>query len=167
MYSGFDNEYGYHFRLIGYIFCAFTLFKVAKYRIYDDLFKRALGRNKGSYIGLSSNPAANLLQGLFNVLLRAYFYVTVTFGCIYALMIGGSYSTADGILNIGETGRSGNVFVDLVYFSVVTISTVGYGDISPKATSAKLLCMCEILLGYFFIGMLLATILGRFNETED
>jgi hypothetical protein len=29
-------------------------------------------------------------------------------------------------------------FVDLIYFSIVSFSTAGYGDISPKSTRARL-----------------------------
>jgi hypothetical protein len=167
MHSSFAMHNSFYFRLTGYIFCSFIIFKVAKFRVYDDLFLRALGRNKSSYIGLSSNPTANLLQGLFNVLLRTYFYVTISFGCIYTIMIGGDYNTAGEVFHIAEAGKSGNVFLDFIYFSVVTISTVGYGDISPKNATAKMLCVVEILMGYFFIAMLLSIIIGRFRENEN
>lgn len=167
VYSSFDLQNSSYFRVTGYIFCAFNIFKVIKYRFYDDLFLRALGGNRSSYLGLSSNAATNLLQGLFNVLLRAYFYVAISFGCIYTIMIGGDYKTAGSFFNISNAGESGNVFLDFIYFSVVTISTVGFGDISPKAAAAKLLCIAEILFGFFFLSMLIATILGRFSEKES
>jgi voltage-gated potassium channel len=34
-----------------------------------------------------------------------------------------------------------------VYFSIVTMATVGYGDIVPKTIVAKVLVLTEILLG--------------------
>ena len=36
-------------------------------------------------------------------------------------------------------------FVDLVYFSIVSFSTAGYGDISPKSTRARILVSLYLL----------------------
>ena len=38
-------------------------------------------------------------------------------------------------------------FIDAFYFTIVTISTVGYGDIHPDSTAGKLLCIVLIVLG--------------------
>ncbi len=39
-------------------------------------------------------------------------------------------------------------WIDALYFSVVTISTVGYGDLSPQTTPGKL-----FTIGYIFVGL--------------
>ncbi len=36
-------------------------------------------------------------------------------------------------------------FVDLVYFSIVSFSTAGYGDISPKSTRARIVVSMYLL----------------------
>jgi uncharacterized protein YacL len=43
--------------------------------------------------------------------------------------------------------RKGGIerFIDLVYFTIVSFSTAGYGDISPKSTRAKLLVSTFLL----------------------
>ena len=38
-------------------------------------------------------------------------------------------------------------FIDAFYFTIVTISTVGYGDIHPASTAGKLLCIVLIVIG--------------------
>ncbi len=43
-----------------------------------------------------------------------------------------------------------------IYFSFVTIATVGYGDIAPKSTLAQFTVVSEIMVGLY----LLAVILG-------
>ena len=43
--------------------------------------------------------------------------------------------------------------LDSLYFSVVTITTVGYGDLSPHTSIAKIFTMCYLFLG---IGVLLS-----------
>ena len=39
-----------------------------------------------------------------------------------------------------------------VYYSVVTFTTLGYGDVLPGSTGAQLLAMSEVILGYFSLG---------------
>ena len=40
---------------------------------------------------------------------------------------------------------------EMLYFSVITIATVGYGDILPISLVSRLLCVLEIALGQFLI----------------
>lgn len=46
-------------------------------------------------------------------------------------------------------------FVDFFYFSTVTVTTLGYGDISPKTDLARLLVSLEVLLGVVCAGLFL------------
>lgn len=48
-------------------------------------------------------------------------------------------------------------FVDTVYFSIVTISSLGYGDIRPVG-AARLLVGLEVIVGLAFFGLLVAKI---------
>lgn len=56
------------------------------------------------------------------------------------------------------TNNSGNLFIDFIYFSFITMSTVGYGDILPIGIIPKIICIIQILLGYFFIGSTFALV---------
>jgi voltage-gated potassium channel len=55
--------------------------------------------------------------------------------------------------------------VDALYFSVVTLATVGYGDLHPTTEAARLFTIAYILTG---IGILAAFVseLARYRETE-
>jgi hypothetical protein len=58
----------------------------------------------------------------------------------------------------GSTGYASNVtgnFWRMFYLSAVTITTVGYGDIVPLTTSARLLVSIEAILGIVLIGLFL------------
>ena len=46
-------------------------------------------------------------------------------------------------------------WVDSLYFSVITISTVGYGDISPETVAGKLFTMVYVVTG---IGVFVAAV---------
>lgn len=47
-------------------------------------------------------------------------------------------------------GRHGNLF-DFQYFSFVTLTTLGYGDLAPASTTGRSLAVLEALLGQIFL----------------
>tara|TARA_Y100001934_G_C11957539_1_gene587904 strand:- start:10 stop:516 length:507 start_codon:yes stop_codon:yes gene_type:complete len=44
-----------------------------------------------------------------------------------------------------------SIWFDFCYFSFTTMTTIGYGDISPKSDKAKLMCMIQQLIVLFQI----------------
>jgi len=55
--------------------------------------------------------------------------------------------------------------VNAIYFSVVTLGTVGYGDITPTTDAGKLFTVIYIILGLSVIGGFFAT-LGRLIDPQ-
>jgi voltage-gated potassium channel len=51
---------------------------------------------------------------------------------------------------------------DITYFSLVTISTLGYGDIVPQTATAKMVVVVEAVMGQFFVAILVAWLVGTF-----
>jgi hypothetical protein len=51
---------------------------------------------------------------------------------------------------------------ELMYFSFITLTTVGYGDIVPVAPLARVLVMLEALIGQIFLATFLAFLVGNF-----
>ncbi len=49
----------------------------------------------------------------------------------------------------------GWTWVDSLYFSVITLTTIGYGDFSPQTDAGKLFTICYIIIG---LGMILSFI---------
>ena len=81
---------------------------------------------------------------------RSFTRVTLATATLFALMgvlvtlgygVIGSY-----VLGSGFTPRI-STFVDAVYFTVVTMATVGYGDITPHTADARLFTVSLIVLG--------------------
>lgn len=61
-------------------------------------------------------------------------------------------------------------YIDFVYFSFVTITTLGYGEIFPCCTTTKLLVCIELLAGMLFILLFITTILSKIKfdwRSED
>ena len=52
-------------------------------------------------------------------------------------------------------------FWDYLYFSMVTFTTLGYGDILPKTTTLRMICGSEAFLGAFMMGLVVAGFANR------
>lgn len=55
-------------------------------------------------------------------------------------------------------------FIDYFYFSMITFTTLGYGDVYPKTTLLRILCGTEAFLGAFMMGLVVA---GFSNKKAD
>jgi len=51
-------------------------------------------------------------------------------------------------------------FADIAYYSYVTLTTLGYGDISPVAPIARFLVYMEAIVGVFYMAILVASLIG-------
>ena len=58
-------------------------------------------------------------------------------------------------------------FADVAYYSYVTLTTLGYGDISPVAPIARFLVYMEAVVGVFYMAILVASLIGvGINESQ-
>jgi len=55
-------------------------------------------------------------------------------------------------------------WIDCVYFSIITLTTIGYGDFSPQTDAGKLFTIFYILIG---IGMILSFINTVYNHYDS
>ena len=53
------------------------------------------------------------------------------------------------------------------YFSVVTLTTLGYGDVLPASTTAQVLAIIEVCIGYIALGGLLSIFAGKMARRAD
>ncbi len=69
---------------------------------------------------------------------------------VIALAFAGAYTQVDVDYGAHETALSP------LYYSVVTLTTLGYGDVLPASQAAQAVCMLEVFLGYVMLGGLLS-----------
>ncbi len=54
-----------------------------------------------------------------------------------------------------------------LYFSVVTLTTLGFGDVLPKSVGAQILTMIEVVVGYVALGGLLSILANRMGRRGE
>ena len=86
--------------------------------------------------------------------------VYLTFGVVWAK----AYWLVEQFYPGSFTGLSGTGVVDvqrdLFYYSYVTLSALGYGDITPVSPEARSLAITESVVGQLYLVVLVAGLLG-------
>ncbi|GGE48816.1 pentapeptide repeat-containing protein [Actibacterium pelagium] len=85
-------------------------------------------------------------------LLKVSFYAT-----IIAMLYGFIY-LADMTFgwNVMDYSNSAQTWFTPFYYSVVTYTTLGYGDVTANSLMGEILVISEVIVGYFTLGLLLA-----------
>jgi voltage-gated potassium channel len=94
-------------------------------------------------------------------------YAAITTGAVITLGALGIFAVEHGINPRIQT------FGDAIWWSIVTATTVGYGDVSPITPEGRLIAIGLMLLGIAFIGVFTATVSsfffdqGRVSQVEE
>jgi len=99
-------------------------------------------------------------DGIFAMVV-AYLLIAMVFTQLYYLSLVWD-PQALHLLKPLEEMRSSELHGELLYFSMVTISTVGYGDVLPVSSSARMLAVIEAVLGQFFVAVLVGMFVGMY-----
>jgi len=94
--------------------------------------------------------------------ISVYLMLGLAFGCMYYLLV---------ILNPGcfsvNTAKSTGSTPDLIYFSFVTLATLGYGDITPITKAARTMAEMEAIAGTLYIAVFMARLVSMRSERQD
>jgi voltage-gated potassium channel len=96
----------------------------------------------------------NRIAGAFCAYLMLGFIWSVAYMILFA-MDQGSFR---GLPQIGDDLR----LMDLQYFSFVTMTTLGYGDVVPVSYIARALAAVEAVIGQFYLAVLVAALVGAY-----
>ncbi|MEM1135410.1 MAG: potassium channel family protein [Bacteroidota bacterium] len=72
------------------------------------------------------------------------------------------FISLDAILDGAFSGIPERNFSDFLYFSFITLLTIGYGDIAPTMEISKKLVILVGLLGHFYTVFVMAIIVGKY-----
>jgi len=116
--------------------------------------------------------AASLFSYLRNsrTVAQAQLYTAVNIYLLLGLLWATLYLAIDafspGSIKVG--GNPGDRQTELLYLSLVTLSTIGYGDIVPLSGEARILAALEGMTGVLYIAITVALLVSRFrNEPLD
>ncbi len=105
-------------------------------------------------VAVGTDIDANRIAGAICV----YLLLGLIWAMGYALLemaVPGSFS---GFSSLDDSGFSS----EWVYFSFVTITTLGYGDLLPVSATARALSQTEAVVGQFYLAILVAGLVGAY-----
>ncbi|MBC2856407.1 MAG: ion channel [Cetobacterium sp.] len=101
------------------------------------------------------------------IVITTYITLAISFGFIYAIV---SLSSSQPVF-YGMPPRTDmlHFYFKHMYFSFITIATVGFGDVYPLTMLAEFLVVLEVLVGVVIVNITLALIVGSgiFNLNEE
>jgi hypothetical protein len=91
-----------------------------------------------------------------------YLFMGFTWGFLYAVMYQRHPEAFGGIASstIAHPSVIQSVFPVLGYFSLTTLSTIGFGDITPLTLQARYAAVAEGITGQFYMAILVARLVG-------
>jgi hypothetical protein len=117
---------------------------------------------------------------LFDVVLRArvttetlrgvicaYFMIAFVFAYVYYLIeyiVPGSFHLIGHISSIYDYSH---YFSELLYFSFVSLLTIGYGDITALKSAGQTFTVMEGIVGQFYIAILVARLVSVYSFSSD
>jgi uncharacterized Tic20 family protein len=91
-----------------------------------------------------------------------YLLLALLFTQIYLCLI--TWDPASFSLPVDAAGRPAHQWqADLTYFSLVTLATVGYGDVLPVTNTARMLAMFQAVVGQFYVAVVVALFVGMYS----
>lgn len=111
-----------------------------------------------AYVYRAHRVDTNLIMGSLCV----YILLAVIWGELYGLL----ETLQPGSLMLDNVGDGRGTRAVLQYFSFVTITTVGYGDIYPASPLARATAATEAILGQLYLVVLVARLVGLHTAQE-
>ncbi|WP_065761398.1 potassium channel family protein [Pseudomonas defluvii] len=91
------------------------------------------------------------------------------------IMLAFVWSFVYGLVEVSSAGSFGpdqldfmqpGSFFKLIYFSLTTLTTTGYGDVIPLTDHARSLVMVEEFSGVFYVGVVIARLAGLYPSNQ-
>jgi uncharacterized membrane protein len=101
---------------------------------------------------VSEEVSRNRLTGVFCIYLLL--------GTVWALAYAFVELTSPGSFRGIEPELSRGWNVEWIYFSFITLASLGYGDITPLSITARVLSYTEAIFGVFYMAVLVAGLVG-------
>ena len=100
------------------------------------------------------------------IVITTYITLAISFGLLYTVI--SLFSDNIAFNNLPKTLGEFDFYLKHIYFSFITITTIGYGDIYPLTTLGQFLVIIEVLTGIILTNVILGLVIssGIFNSKE-
>ncbi len=92
------------------------------------------------------------------------FFLIIEMGTHQSFLI---YNNDAGAYSGLDTSSTMHVFVDLIYFNTITLTTIGFGDITPNTISAKLNAALIGAIGMFYNVILVGILVSKYTSASS
>jgi len=100
------------------------------------------------------------LDGVFGAIC-GYLLLGMAWGVLYSMLDTVWPGSFDVGSRLAEKVQAGQSRIHLfTYYSFITLTTVGYGDVTPLSTSARTCAWLEALTGQFYLAVVVAGLVG-------
>jgi hypothetical protein len=102
------------------------------------------------------------IDGIFATMV-AYLIVALAFAQVYLLIVGGDPQSF--VLPVPAAERTHQLLhIDMVYYSLITQCSVGYGDVLPRSDTARMIAAIQAVIGQFYMAVVVAIFVGMYAE---
>jgi voltage-gated potassium channel len=99
--------------------------------------------------------------------ISVYLLLGLSWGLLYVLIFQLQPQAFNFADSPAPTFAEQNVFPIFMYFSMTTLSTIGFGDITPLSLQARYAAVAEGITGQFYLAILVARLVGmQMSRTE-
>ena len=148
------------FKYIAFLSILIALFYI--YVLFGDIFLSVFGHEnlekKRGMIDITTVP--EMRAEIMGALIK-YMGGVISFATIFK----GLQILLDGRAFVIQNPSAFSYF-DMLYYSLVTITTVGYGDITPAHWISKLFIMGEIMFGLGFVLLLFTMLISLYIDIQ-
>jgi voltage-gated potassium channel len=116
------------------------------------LFMLAAAWLVGSQVLLTGEVDLNVIVGS----VALYLLIGYIYALFYTILLEFSPNALNGV----DAGFWYDNLSITTYFSFVTLTTLGYGDISPSTSVAQVIVILEAVTGMFYLAVIVASLIG-------
>lgn len=100
------------------------------------------------------------------IIITTYITLAISFGLLYTVI--SFFSDEIAFNNIPKTLGEFDFYLKHIYFSFITITTIGYGDIYPLTSLGQFLVVLEVITGIILTNVILGLVIssGIFSSKE-
>ncbi|MBW2543009.1 MAG: hypothetical protein JRF15_13055 [Deltaproteobacteria bacterium] len=114
-----------------------------------------------------SRVSADMVLGAVNIFLLLAIAFMFLHAFVEVVQPGSYLYQGDSLTAVLEGHPEAEALAFLLYFSVVTLTTLGYGDIAPALPAARMLCSLEAVIGQLFVAIFVARMVAIHISHRD